>query len=121
MTTTEAGSVMDRLAAALPGQDPALLRLYALLVLTKGTSTTMEDTHEAWAIWRAETYPEHPWIVHRGDLLSRCRNWTGRTWRRSARSLRGWPSERFFRQHRPGDLWSPSQVGRTPGPRGLQR
>lgn len=36
-----------------------LLRLYALLALTRGTDTTLEDVHDAWALWRNETNPQH--------------------------------------------------------------
>jgi hypothetical protein len=67
-TVTYAQSTMDRLAVALPGLDPSLLRLYAVLALTKGTGTTMEDVHDSWALWRAQTRPDHPSIVPFGDL-----------------------------------------------------
>lgn len=39
-----------------------LLDLYALLVLVKGEETTLEDVHDAWAIWRNRTKPDHPSI-----------------------------------------------------------
>jgi hypothetical protein len=68
MTATYAESTMDRLAAFLPGLDSSLLRLYALLVLTKGTGTTLEDVHDSWSLWRAETRPDHPSIVPFRDL-----------------------------------------------------
>lgn len=64
-----AHSVVARLDAALPGEDPALLRLYALLVLTRGVDTTLADVHDAWALWRMDTRPDHPDLV-RFDLLS---------------------------------------------------
>jgi hypothetical protein len=44
-------------------QDPALLRLYALLLLTRGTRVTSRDVHDAWALWRLATRPDHPGIV----------------------------------------------------------
>lgn len=40
-----------------------LLDLYALLVLTTGTSTTWENVHDAWAIWRNRTNPDHKSLV----------------------------------------------------------
>jgi len=51
------------LEARCPGQDDALLDLYALLVLVKGDSVTLEDVHDAWAIWRSRTSPAHQSIV----------------------------------------------------------
>lgn len=53
-------AVTARLAALLPGLDPDLLRLYTLLGLVKGTTTTLEDVHDAWAVWRTQTRPGHP-------------------------------------------------------------
>jgi len=45
-----------------PGSEN-LLRFYALLVLTKGSRTTLEDVHHAWALWTVATNPDHPSIV----------------------------------------------------------
>jgi hypothetical protein len=43
-----------------PGYDTELLfRLYALLLLAKGTSVTAPDVHNAWAVWMQETDPGH--------------------------------------------------------------
>ncbi len=36
-----------------------LYRIYALLGLLKGQDVTLEDVHDAWAVWRAETNPTH--------------------------------------------------------------
>lgn len=58
--------VQDAIAAVnaeLPDLDPELVRLYTLLVLTKGEGTTMRDVHEAWAIWRDRTVPDHRSII----------------------------------------------------------
>lgn len=55
--------VVDRLARRLPGQDDAVLRLYALLVLTLGVHTSLRDVHDAWAVWRSVTKPDHPDLV----------------------------------------------------------
>ena len=43
--------------------DDDLIDLYALLVLTKGKKTKLEDVHDAWAIWRQNTKPDHPSII----------------------------------------------------------
>lgn len=42
--------VMDKVQCATHIRDPYLLRLYALLVLTKGVSVTLKDVHDAWAM-----------------------------------------------------------------------
>jgi hypothetical protein len=46
-----------------PGLDPELAQLYALLALTRGTRTTLQDVHDAWAVWRCGTRPDHPSLV----------------------------------------------------------
>lgn len=56
-------TTITALAAELPDCDFGLLRLYALLVFTCGTETTLEDVHDAWAVWRASTRPDHPALV----------------------------------------------------------
>lgn len=52
----------------IPGNDPALLRLYALLALTTGEATTLENVHDAWAVWRTVTKPGHKSLVPFGEL-----------------------------------------------------
>jgi hypothetical protein len=66
--------VIDRLVTRLPDNDRALLGLYAQLVLTKGTSTTDEDVHDAWAVWRNTTRPDHPDLIRWGKLSPENRN-----------------------------------------------
>lgn len=63
-------SLADDIGLALDGRSCSsdLLRLYALLALVKGTEVTLEDVHNAWAVWRAETKPGHPALVTFGDL-----------------------------------------------------
>lgn len=56
-------NITDKLDTALPGLDPELVRLYALLALTRGTETTLEDVHDAWSLWRMSTRPDHQAIV----------------------------------------------------------
>lgn len=55
--------ITGRLADRLPDCPPELLRLYALLVLTTGPETTLEDVHDAWACWREGTRPDHKSLV----------------------------------------------------------
>lgn len=57
---TEVYQALDR---ELPGQNAELLRLYSLLVLTEGVNTTLEHVHDAWALWRMFTRPEHVALV----------------------------------------------------------
>jgi hypothetical protein len=56
-------AALTRLNRTCPGLDPELAQLYALLALTRGTRTTLRDVHDAWAIWRTTTRPDHPSIV----------------------------------------------------------
>ena len=60
--------VMNQLGKLLGDCPPDLLRLYALLVLTRGQFTSREDVHEAWAIWRDATRPDHPSLVPFSEL-----------------------------------------------------
>lgn len=41
------------------GDTKPLFRLYALLALTKGQSVSLEDVHNAWAVWMLDNDPEH--------------------------------------------------------------
>lgn len=41
----------------------SLLGLYTLLALTTGEKTTAENVHDAWAIDKQRTFPEHRSIV----------------------------------------------------------
>ena len=50
-----------------------LMNVYSLLVLVKGTDTTLEDVHDAWAVnindyWDKETNGEHFSMVPFNDL-----------------------------------------------------
>jgi hypothetical protein len=47
----------------LPGLSPELTDLYTLLYFVKGADTTLEDVHNAWAIWRNRNAPAHISIV----------------------------------------------------------
>lgn len=61
---------IDAVNAELPDLDPELARLYALLALTTGITTSLEDVHDAWAVWRDRTDPGHRSIVPFGRLTS---------------------------------------------------
>ena len=45
-----------------------LYRLYALLVLVRGTNTTMENVHDAWSTWMTAHEPEHESLKPFHDL-----------------------------------------------------
>lgn len=60
--------VQNALLAELPTLDRELLRLYALLVLVWGEDTTLADVHDAWAVWRTDTRPDHPSLVPFDEL-----------------------------------------------------
>jgi hypothetical protein len=71
-------SYLDDLAGQIEHEVPAdmvpqqgtesLFRLYALLLLTKGTAVTARDVHNAWAVWMQEKDPGHPAIRPFGEL-----------------------------------------------------
>jgi hypothetical protein len=54
---------LEVLNGTCPGLDPELAQLYALLALTRGTRTSLQDVHDAWAVWRCGTRPDHPSLV----------------------------------------------------------
>lgn len=62
-------TIADRIDRALPdGLEPPeraqqLYRIYALLVLVRGTRTSLEDVHDAWSVWMAESSPVHRSLV----------------------------------------------------------
>jgi hypothetical protein len=60
--------VLDRLNAECPGLDADLAQLYALLTLTKGVDTSLEDVHDAWAIYRNVTKPDHKSLIPFDEL-----------------------------------------------------
>jgi hypothetical protein len=45
------------------GNTESLFRLYAVLCLTVGRSTSAADVHHAWVSWMSETDPNHPSLV----------------------------------------------------------
>ncbi len=62
----------DRLLREYPGDPtPGLIDLYVLLVLVKGEAVTLRDVHDAWAVWRNATMPEHRSLVPFEELTER--------------------------------------------------
>lgn len=55
--------VCELISEELPDQPEFLIRLYALLAMTTGTETTLENVHDAWSLWRTDDRPEHSSIV----------------------------------------------------------
>lgn len=55
--------VRDELASRLPTCDDALVDLYTLLALQYGTQTDLVMVHNAWAVWRNRTRPDHPALI----------------------------------------------------------
>ena len=45
-----------------------LLDLYVLLVFTTGKNTTWENVHDAWSVWRTNTFAEHKSIIRFSEL-----------------------------------------------------
>ena len=43
----------------MPMQDARLYHFYALLALTTGEHTTLENVHDAWSAWKASIDPDH--------------------------------------------------------------
>lgn len=51
--------IIEALQGEMDIDSPLLARLYALLVLAKGTETTMEDAHDAWSLWCLDERADH--------------------------------------------------------------
>jgi hypothetical protein len=52
----------------LPDLDLALADLYVLLVLTQGEETSLQDVHDAWAVWRNDSNPDHRSLIPFDEL-----------------------------------------------------
>lgn len=46
-----------------PDEDLPLYRLYAVLLLAKGSAVTLEDVHNAWVAWASDHDPENRRIL----------------------------------------------------------
>lgn len=51
--------VTNHLSNRLPGLPPELLDLYVNLALSTGVETSLENVHDAWAIWKNRIDSEH--------------------------------------------------------------
>lgn len=60
--------VIDALNEELPGQDPELIKLYALVALTWGPLAGRIEVHDAWALWRNDTKPDHQSLIPYAQL-----------------------------------------------------
>lgn len=45
-----------------------LLDLYTLLVFSKGEDCTLDDVHDAWAVWKNQIMPYHRSLIPFKDL-----------------------------------------------------
>lgn len=61
-------AVRNGLADLLPDLPQDLLDLYTLLALVNGEECTLEDVHDAWAIWRNHTNPTHKSLISFDEL-----------------------------------------------------
>jgi len=65
MAMTYIDRIANQIRDALPPKDrpgehaEELYRLYALLVLTTGEATTLENVHDAWSTWMTAHQPHH--------------------------------------------------------------
>jgi hypothetical protein len=48
--------------------DDDLLELYTLLGMMLGVNVRLRDVHEAWAVWRNRTNPQHKSLIPFDDL-----------------------------------------------------
>jgi hypothetical protein len=55
--------IRTELAKRLPDCDDALIDLYTLLALQYGAFVQLVDVHNAWAVWRNRTDPEHRSLI----------------------------------------------------------
>lgn len=70
LTANYLAEVVDKLGDELDDCDDELLRIYAVLALTKGEDTTAEDVHDAWSAWKLAKDPDHKSLVPFDDLDS---------------------------------------------------
>lgn len=66
--TTYVQQVINQLSELLPDCDRDLIDGYAVLVLSRGTATSLEDVHSAWAVWCVRRRPNHPALVPFDEL-----------------------------------------------------
>lgn len=56
-------NVTEDIISELPDLDYNLAQLYALLALTTGVNTSLENVHDAWAVWTQNSRPDHPSLI----------------------------------------------------------
>ncbi|QIN94160.1 hypothetical protein PP459_gp073 [Streptomyces phage Wakanda] len=61
---------LDELSKNLPGLPDELIDLYGLLVFVKGDKVTLEDVHDAWAIWKNRIRPDHKSLIPFDELTN---------------------------------------------------
>jgi len=52
-----------------------LVEMYELLGMTKKLDVTLKDVHEAWAIWRNRTKPNHKDLIPFEELSQEVQEW----------------------------------------------
>lgn len=62
--------ITEDILSELPDLNYNLAQLYALLVLVQGVNTTLEDVHDAWAVWTQNSRPDHKSLVPFKELTS---------------------------------------------------
>jgi hypothetical protein len=70
MSINYASKMIDAINYELPGLTPELAQLYSLLALVKGAETTLEDVHNAWAIWTTVVRGQHKSLIPFAELTS---------------------------------------------------
>lgn len=68
MNSTYVDDAVEAVKQEFPDLPPGLLYLYALLLLVKGTETSNQDVHDAWALWRMLDDPTHRSIIPYEEL-----------------------------------------------------
>ena len=52
-----------------------IIYYYTQLVFTTGVNTTMENVHDAWAIWTVQSRPEHGDLIPYADTPDEVKEW----------------------------------------------
>ena len=90
-------------AQTRPADDAqAMYRLYALLVLTRGTGTSLADVHNAWSVWMLERGMDHESLVPFEELPAEVQR-EDEPFQRAIISI----AQRLDRKRRPPSLQKP--------------
>ncbi len=60
--------LLQEIANQFPNLDYELIDLYTLLALVRGSHVENKDVHDAWAVWRNATDPNHRSIIPFDEL-----------------------------------------------------